>query len=47
MNNHNFGCDFGSYHLKVYHKEADDYQIQHHIVAVPDNKGMLAYGDEA
>ncbi len=47
MNNHNFGCDFGSYHLKVYHKEADEYMIQHNMVAVQDKKGMLAYGDEA
>lgn len=47
MNNHSFGCDFGSYHLKVYHKEADEYMIQHNMVAVQDKKGMLAYGDEA
>lgn len=47
MNNHSFGCDFGSYHLKVYHRDADAYLIQHNMVAVQDKKGMLAYGDEA
>lgn len=47
MNNHSFGCDFGSYHLKIYHKDADGYLIQHNMVAVQDKKEMLAYGDEA
>lgn len=47
MNNHSFGCDFGSYHLKIYHKEANGYLKQHNMVAVQDKKGMLAYGDEA
>lgn len=47
MNNHSFGCDFGSYHLKVYHKEADGYLMQHNMVAVQEKKGMIAYGDEA
>lgn len=47
MNNHSFGCDFGSYHLKIYHKDADSYLMQHNMVAVQDKKGMLAYGDEA
>ena len=47
MNNHCFGCDFGSYHLKIYHKDADSYLMQHNMVAVQDKKTMLAYGDEA
>ena len=47
MNNHNFGCDFGSYHLKIYHRDADAYLIQHNMVAVQDKKGLLAFGDEA
>ncbi|MBS6395532.1 MAG: rod shape-determining protein [Clostridiales bacterium] len=47
MNNHSFGCDFGSYHLKIYHKDADSYLLQHNMVAVQDKKEMLAYGDEA
>lgn len=47
MNNHSFGCDFGSYHLKIYHKDADTFLMQHNMVAVQDKKGMLAYGDEA
>ena len=47
MNNHCFGCDFGSYHLKIYHKDADSYLMQHNMVAVQDQKTMLAYGDEA
>lgn len=47
MNNHSFGCDFGSYHLKIYHRDADSYLIQHNMVAVQDKKEMLAYGDEA
>ncbi len=47
MNNHSFGCDFGSYHLKIYHKDTDAYLIQHNMVAIQDKKGMLAYGDEA
>jgi len=47
MNNHSFGCDFGSYHLKIYHKDADSYLMQHNMVAVQDKKIMLAYGDEA
>lgn len=47
MNNHSFGCDFGSYHLKIYHKDADSYLFQHNMVAVQDKKEMLAYGDEA
>ena len=44
MNNHNFGCDFGSYHLKIYHRDADAYLIQHNMVAVQDKKGLLAFG---
>ena len=47
MNNHCFGCDFGSYHLKIYHKEQDSCLMQHNMVAVQDKKEMLAYGDEA
>ena len=47
MNNQSFGCDFGSYHLKIYHRDADVYLTQHNMVAVQDKKGMLAYGDEA
>ena len=47
MNNHSFGCDFGSYHLKIYHRDTDAYLMQHNMVAVQDKKGMLAYGDEA
>lgn len=47
MNNHCFGCDFGSYHLKIYYKDADSYLMQHNMVAVQDKKTMLAYGDEA
>ena len=47
MNNHCFGCDFGSNHLKIYHKDADSYLMQHNMVAVQDKKTMLAYGDEA
>ena len=47
MNNHCFGCDFGSYHLKIYHKDTDGYLMQHNIVTVQDKKTMLAYGDEA
>ena len=47
MNNHCFGCDFGSYHLKIYHKEQDGCLMQHNMVAVQDKKEMLAYGDEA
>ena len=47
MNNHCFGCDFGSYHLKIYHKDADSYLMHHNMVAVQDKKTMLAYGDEA
>ena len=47
MNNHCFGCDFGSYHLKIYHKDTDGYLMQHNMVAVQDKKTMLAYGDEA
>ena len=47
MNNHNFGCDFGSYHLKIYHRDADAYLTQHNMVAVQDKKGLLAFGDEA
>lgn len=47
MNNHSFGCDFGSYHLKIYHKDADSYLFQHNMVAVQDKKELLAYGDEA
>ena len=47
MNNHCFGCDFGSYNLKIYHKDGDSYLMQHNMVAVQDKKTMLAYGDEA
>lgn len=47
MNNQSFGCDFGSYHLKIYHRDADVYLTQHNMVAVQDKKGLLAYGDEA
>lgn len=47
MNNHSFGCDFGSYHLKIYHRDADAFLMQHNMVAVQDKKGLLAYGDEA
>ncbi len=47
MNNHYFGCDFGSYHLKIYHKDADTYLMQHNMVAVQEKVGMIAYGDEA
>ena len=47
MNNHSFGCDFGSYHLKVYHRDADGFLMQHNMVAVQDRKGVLAFGDEA
>lgn len=47
MNNHSFGCDFGSYHLKIYHKDADTFLMQHNMVAVQDKKGILACGDEA
>ncbi len=47
MNNHLFGCDFGSYHLKVYHKEADQYLKQHNMVAVQEKVGIIACGDEA
>lgn len=47
MNNHSFGCDFGSYHLKIYHKDADAFLMQHNMVAVQDKKGILACGDEA
>ena len=46
MNSHSFGCDFGSYHLKIYHRDADTYLMQHNMVAVQDKKTMLAYGDE-
>ena len=38
MNNHCFGCDFGSYHLKIYHKEQDSCLMQHNMVAVQDKK---------
>lgn len=47
MNNHSFGCDFGSYHLKIYHKDMDGFLMQHNMVAIQDKKSMLAYGDEA
>lgn len=47
MNNHSFGCDFGSYHLKIYHKDLDGFLMQHNMVAIQDKKSMLAYGDEA
>lgn len=47
MNSHNFGCDFGSYHLKVYQRDTDAYLMQHNMVAIQDKKTMLAYGDEA
>lgn len=47
MNTNNFGCDFGTYNLKVYHRDADSYLIQHNMVAIKDKKEMLAYGDEA
>lgn len=47
MNNQSFGCDFGSYHLKIYHRDTDNYLIQHNMVAIQEKKGMLAYGDEA
>lgn len=47
MNNHNFGCDFGSYHLKIYHRDADAYLMQHNMVAVQEKNGILACGDEA
>ena len=39
MNNHCFGCDFGSYHLKIYHTEMQDgCLMQHNMVAVQDKK---------
>lgn len=47
MNTNSFGCDFGSYNLKIYHRDADSYLIQHNMVAVKDKKEMIAYGDEA
>ncbi|MCC8140083.1 MAG: rod shape-determining protein [Lachnospiraceae bacterium] len=47
MNNHCFGCDFGSYNLKIYHREMDTCLKQHNMVAVLDRDEMLAYGDEA
>ncbi|MDO4261490.1 MAG: rod shape-determining protein [Eubacteriales bacterium] len=47
MNNHSFGCDFGSYHLKIYHRDADSYLMQHNMVAVQDKNVLLACGDEA
>ena len=47
MNNHSFGCDFGSYHLKIYNRDADGYLMQHNMVAVQDKNTLLACGDEA
>ena len=47
MNNHSFGCDFGSYHLKIYNRDADGYLMQHNMVAVQDKNKLLACGDEA
>ena len=43
MNNHSFGCDFGSYHLKIYNRDADGYLMQHNMVAVQDKNKLLAY----
>ena len=47
MNSNSYGCDFGSYNLKIYQREHDSYLMQHNMVAIQDKKTMLAYGDEA